>query len=110
MTFVFVVAIILDSIVCHGITSLVASNLMVNGLRDRIPDHYLDRLNRVYTSTLYRNMLLSGELNNILSAFNKHDIPVISLKGTVLAEVLYENPALRATADMDILVHSRQSY
>ena len=40
-----------------------------------------------------------------MSALNKNDIATISLKGTVLAEVLYKNPALRTSVDMDILVH-----
>jgi hypothetical protein len=49
-------------------------------------------------------VILSDELTKILSAFNQRGIPVISLKGIALAEMLYENPALRTMSDMDILV------
>jgi hypothetical protein len=89
----------------HNIVPLVAYNLATNSFHSQVPQPYLDRLNQAYNSTLYRNVLLSHELANVLSALKKHDIAAISLKGTVLAEVLYENPALRAIADMDILVH-----
>jgi hypothetical protein len=91
----------------HGIEPLVTYNLTKNDFLDRIPEPYRKRLNGTYKSTLYRNVLLSNELSDILSALNKHGIAVIPLKGTVLAEVLYQNPALRASADMDILVHSK---
>jgi hypothetical protein len=89
----------------HGIAPLLAYNLTTSGLRDLIPEPYLDQLNRVYNSTLYRNMLLSRELTSILSAFSQHGVAVIPLKGTILAELLYKNPALRTSADIDILVH-----
>jgi hypothetical protein len=50
-------------------------------------------------------VLLSNELVSILETFNKRGIAVIPLKGNVLAEMIYDNPALRISADMDILVH-----
>jgi len=96
---------LLNLVEFHGVVPLVAHNLITDDFRDYIPEPYLDRLDRVYNRTLYRNVLLSNELNNILAAFSRRGIAVIPLKGTILAEVLYGNPALRAIADMDILVH-----
>ena len=89
----------------HGIVPLVAHNLIKNDFRDQIPEPYFERLSGAYNSTLYRNVLLSNELASVLSTFSKRGIAVIPLKGTVLAETIYENPALRVSADMDILVH-----
>ncbi|UCB44002.1 MAG: nucleotidyltransferase family protein [Dehalococcoidales bacterium] len=89
----------------HNITPLVAHNLTTNGSHSQVPQPYSEQLNRIYNNTLYRNVTLSNELVNVMSALKKDDITTISLKGTVLAEVLYENPALRAIADIDILVH-----
>jgi hypothetical protein len=89
----------------HGIMPLVAYNLTRYNFRDHIPEPYLERLSGNYNNTLYRNMLLSKELVSILSAFRKDGVAVIPLKGTVLTEVLYENPASRKMVDMDILVH-----
>lgn len=89
----------------HGIIPLIAHNLDTNGFSSQIPQPYLDQLKHVYNSTLYRNVILSAELANVLSTFSQHGIAVIPLKGTVLAEILYGNPALRTMVDMDILVH-----
>ena len=89
----------------HGVTPLIARNLDTNGFSTQIPQPYLDQLKHGYNSTLYRNVILSAELANVLSAFSHHGIAVIPLKGTILAEILYGNPALRTVVDMDILVH-----
>ncbi len=89
----------------HGTAPLVAYYLTSNGFHSQVPQPYRDQLNRVYKGTLYRNVLLSKELASILETFNKEGIAVIPLKGNVLAETIYENPVLRLSADMDILVH-----
>jgi len=89
----------------HGIVTLVAHHLLKNGFCNIIPQPYLDQLNRSYNSTLYRNVVLSSELAKVLSAFQQRGISVIPLKGTVLAEILYGNLALRHIVDNDILVH-----
>lgn len=48
---------------------------------------------------------LRRELSNIIGATSKAGIPVIALKGVLLAETLYDNPGLRAIGDLDLLVH-----
>jgi len=92
----------------NGITPLVAHTIVAGGLSDLIPQHYLDKLNQVYNGTLYKNIIFSNELTNILEAFSKGGIDAIALKGTVLAEQLYGNPALRSIVDIDILVKPEQ--
>jgi hypothetical protein len=89
----------------HGVAPLVAHNLVGEGWHHQIPQSYRERFERTCHSTLYKNVVLSTELTKILSAFNHRGIAVIPLKGTTLAEALYDNPALRVIADMDILVH-----
>jgi len=88
----------------HDIAPLVSHSFAANGFNDRVPAPYIQRLDAAYHQTIYKNVILSDELSGVLSAFNRHGIPVISLKGTTLAEMLYDNPALRTTSDMDILV------
>lgn len=88
----------------HGVTPLLALNLATNGLSSQVPKHHLSHLNQIYNSTLYRNVVLSAELEHVLSVFNRRGIAVIPLKGPVLAELLYGNPGLRTMVDMDILV------
>jgi hypothetical protein len=93
-----------DLTALYNVTPLIAQNLMGRNFHGRIPQMYTNRLNERYNSNLYKNIILSGELSRILSAFQQHDIPVIPLKGTVLAELLYGNPAMRVILDTDILV------
>jgi hypothetical protein len=92
----------------HGVAPLIAYHLMNNGLSKKVPQHYLERLSRIYNGTLYRNAILSNELTKVLSVFSQHGIAAIVLKGTVLADQLYGNLALRSVADMDILVQPEQ--
>lgn len=98
--------------VLHEIAPLISRNFAANGLNTQVPKPYLDQFDKIYRQTLYKNVILSEELKKVLSALNQRDIPVISLKGIALAELLYGNPALRAISDIDILVppdHLRQA-
>ena len=88
----------------HDVTPLIAYNILNNDLTGQVPKPYQEQLNKIHNGTLYRNVILSSELADVLSGFGKNGIAVISLKGTVLAEILYGNPGLRATADTDIMV------
>ena len=94
----------------HGVAPLIAHALLTSGISNQIPKLYLERLNKIYHNALYRNVILSEELTKVLFSFNRRDIPVMVLKGTILAEQLYGNPALRVVTDMDILVeHEKMS-
>jgi len=92
----------------HGITPLISYNLNSNGISRKIPQPYLEKLNKIYNNTLFQNVILSVELAKVLSVFSQYGIPVIPLKGTVLAELLYGNPGLRTMVDIDILVRSEE--
>ena len=54
--------------------------------------------------TFARNMNLYHELSHVLTVLRHDDIPVIVLKGAHLAEIVYENIALRPMCDVDLLV------
>jgi hypothetical protein len=95
---------LLDLAESHGIVPLIAYNLLAIGLTTQIPQSYMERLKQLYNYNLYRNIILSDELTKVLSAFSQNNIPVIVLKGTVLAEQLYGNPGLRTVGDIDIMV------
>lgn len=74
---------------------------------DNIPPPLLSRFKNLYLTNLKRNMVLEGELFKIISHLRENNIPVIPLKGPVLAGVLYSNLALRQTSfDLDILIKS----
>ena len=53
------------------------------------------------------NLHLRGVLLNLLTLLNQADIPVMPLKGLVLAELLYDDCTLRPTNDLDLLVQEQ---
>jgi len=70
-----------------------------------IPTAAWEQLKSSYYRTAGYNTLLFRELERILAAFERADIPVILLKGAALAQTLYPDPALRPMSDLDLLVH-----
>lgn len=51
------------------------------------------------------NLRLNGELSKLLGALEKENIPLILLKGIVLANTVYESIGLREMNDIDVLGH-----
>ena len=47
---------------------------------------------------------LSGEMEQICKIFNENEIPLLVLKGPVLAADLYGDVSLRTSSDLDILI------
>jgi len=88
----------------HGVAPLLANNLSNGDFSSRIPSLYLKLLKDAYNQTLFRNLVYSTELEELLSIFNQHNLKAIELKGFDLAENLYGNPGLRPMCDIDILV------
>jgi hypothetical protein len=72
-----------------------------------VPRFILDQLKKDYVSNLKRNMIILGELQNLMNEFMNNDIKFITLKGAYLAENVYENFACRPMADIDILVREK---
>ena len=68
-----------------------------------IPEQILDVLRQNYLNSSARNMRLFQKLLQILTIFNRENIPVILLKGAHLAKLVYESPALRPMSDIDLL-------
>jgi hypothetical protein len=62
------------------------------------------RLSRQLGEETARHLILRRELGRVLRAFVRDEIPVIPLKGLVLAETLYADPVLRPSSDLDLLV------
>ena len=63
-----------------------------------------ERLRRDLADGTARHLILSGELARLLKSFERAHVPVIVLKGPVLAETLYVHPALRPYSDLDLLI------
>ncbi len=55
-------------------------------------------------NTAVHNLRLRHEFGNIAQALRQRGIPVLALKGIVLAHVSYRDPSLRPMSDLDLLV------
>ncbi len=91
----------------HGLAPLLYSHLHRIDYEHRIPQPIMDQLHNIYYSNLARNLLLYNESSRVLKSFEEKGIPVVALKGIVLAEFVYKNVALRPMADVDLLVQKR---
>jgi hypothetical protein len=63
-----------------------------------------DQLRLAYTRNYRRNKLLFAELDAVLHALNRVEIPVVVLKGAALALTIYEDIGLRPMCDIDLLL------
>lgn len=88
----------------YGIAPLLYHNLRKLPNADAIPQPVMDRLKRFHHAVGLRNMQFYGELHKVVERLQQDGIPVILLKGAVLAKVVYPDAALRLMSDIDLLV------
>lgn len=88
----------------YGIAPLIFHNLRKLPNADIIPQPVMDRLKLLHHVVGLRNMQLYGELHKVVKRLQDDGIPVILLKGAVLAEAVYPDAALRPMSDIDLLV------
>ena len=94
---------LLDQADRHGIIPLLHHHLK-QAPALTIPETANTTLTERSRSCLAWNLRLSHELLRLLGRFNEAGIPVIPLKGLYLADLLYNDSALRPTSDLDLLV------
>lgn len=71
---------------------------------DNIPVEVKNYLDGMYIQTLFRNLKIKQELEEILLSMNEAGINCIILKGIRLAERLYGDLGLRRSGDIDLYV------
>ncbi len=59
----------------------------------------------LHRTEVLQNLFLDYELRHILHAFNEANIPLLLIKGPVLANTAYPEPGLRTYHDIDALIH-----
>ena len=74
---------------------------------DLVPPEVASLLRGVCYDSARQNLLLTSQLLALLDVFTAHGIAVVPLKGPVMAELLYDDPALRSSSDLDLLVRSQ---
>ena len=90
----------------HGVLPLLYRSLHTTS-PDTVPEAILHQLQHHYHANVARNLFLTDELLKLLHLFEAHGIPALPYKGPVLAAAIYEDLALRAFADLDILVYEQ---
>ena len=69
-----------------------------------IPDHVIQIVSKICKQNTFQMLYLIREMEQINQLGNDHDIPLLFLKGPVLAKELYGDISLRTSSDLDILV------
>ncbi|MEI7831711.1 MAG: nucleotidyltransferase family protein [bacterium] len=92
---------------CHGVSPLIYKSLK-EVAPDLVPPAAIQEM-ASFQKTYERCLIqMTADLIRAVRAVEAEGIPVICLKGPVLAQVLYGDPAMRLFGDLDILV--RQDY
>jgi len=74
---------------------------------DAVPRPVLSHMRRQFYAILQQSQRLIDELLDLLELLRAHGVEAIPLKGPALTAAIYQNPALRLSSDLDILVHRR---
>lgn len=85
----------------HGVINPVY--LTMRGLPD-LEQELLSLLTTVYHLNLTYHMKVVADLTRLGEVFDRHEIPLMIVKGPVLAEVIYPRNDLRAYDDVDLVV------
>ena len=97
-----------NEIVCisksHWVTPLLYHRLKSRRLDKYVPSDVAERLYDIYLRSAGRNIRKFHELSVVLDVLHNDNIPVIVLKGSHLAEIIYGNIALRPMYDTDIMI------
>ncbi len=88
----------------HGIAPLMWHHISRLNLANILPDHICAKLSNNFLANSARNMVLSRETVNIVSALKGAGIDAMPHKGPVLAALAYGDLSLRGYCDLDILI------
>jgi hypothetical protein len=89
----------------HGMEPLLHSALRALGGRLEPPAGLAEEWRRSYRRALLTNARNYRELGRLLDLFGRAQIPIVLLKGCVVARTLYADIAHRRMADLDFLIH-----
>jgi hypothetical protein len=70
----------------------------------QIPAEVIAQLRANFNNNFGRNLRLTAELVKLSRLFETQQVPMLSFKGPILAQIAYGNLALRQFLDLDILV------
>lgn len=85
-----------------GLSGLILER--ATALKVELPDEIAQYLKADSSHVVASNLHLEHELARLVAAFDRDRIPVMLLKGAALQRTIYDHPALRPMADLDLLV------
>jgi hypothetical protein len=89
----------------HGTSSLAYQNLAQ--ISDVVPAQPLATLRERHRRNIHKSLFLTRELIRILDCLQALGIEVVPYKGVVLSQMLYGDPALRQSGDIDLFVRKQ---
>ncbi len=90
----------------HGVLPLLYQTLRAQ-FPHLVSPEILEHLRRSFQANGHRNLILTAELLGLVQELEKREIPVIPLKGPVLGSLLYGDPGLRPSIDLDLLFQKK---
>jgi len=84
--------------------SFLHNAIKVLGVADRLPPPLVTHLRQEFLLNYQRNMAFEEEVKQLLEAFQRADLPVIVMRGVMMSDKVFGNPALRTSNDIDILI------
>jgi hypothetical protein len=93
-----------DLAALHGVVSLVRRNLAALDARPCVPDPVWRAVDQASTQIAFDGMLRLRQMVEVLAVLYDARIEPIVLKGPALASLLYDDPIVRPSTDIDLLV------
>lgn len=88
----------------HAVAPIIYAPLAQTG---RVPVDALAQLRAAVDENALRSIVLARTLRELIALLEEEQIPVISIKGPLLARSAYGDLASRRFADLDLVVHKR---
>ena len=74
------------------------------GVADKLPPPLIAHLRLEYLHNYQRNLAFEAEVKQLLEVFSRAELPLIVLRGVMMSDKVFGNPALRSSNDIDILI------
>ncbi|PEF41080.1 Renal dipeptidase [Bacillus sp. AFS094228] len=87
----------------HRVYPLIYHTLIRSDVK-AIPNYVIQTLKQEYKKNTFQMLHLSGEMELLSELFTDKKIPILFLKGPIIASNLYGDVSLRTSKDLDILI------
>lgn len=95
---------VIHNAIYHKVIPLLHRSLSTS-FHDKIPAGVLSRITTHFKQSSLYTFIISASLLNVIRLLQENGIPVLPVKGAMLAEKLYGSATMRSYTDVDILVH-----